>query len=62
MYRHFYELRLKKLMFIVFFTCCSYKPLIFQELPQEAKRFARTDKSWTKLMKRDFETRNVLQV
>ncbi|OWF37572.1 Dynein heavy chain 5, axonemal [Mizuhopecten yessoensis] len=32
-----------------------------KELPQEAKRFARTDKSWTKLMKRDFETRNVLQ-
>lgn len=33
-----------------------------QELPQEAKRFARIDKGWTKMMKRAFDTRNVLQV
>ncbi|XP_060567478.1 dynein axonemal heavy chain 5-like [Ruditapes philippinarum] len=32
-----------------------------RELPQEAKRFARIDKSWTKMMKRAFDTRNVLQ-
>ncbi|XP_052807484.1 dynein axonemal heavy chain 5-like isoform X7 [Mya arenaria] len=32
-----------------------------KELPQEAKRFARIDKSWTKMMKRAFDTRNVLQ-
>ncbi|KAJ8314952.1 hypothetical protein KUTeg_007102 [Tegillarca granosa] len=31
-----------------------------RELPQEAKRFARTDKSWTKMMKRAFDARNVL--
>ena len=34
---------------------------MFKELPQEAKRFARIDKSWTKMMKRAFDTRNVLQ-
>lgn len=32
-----------------------------RELPQEAKRFARIDKGWTKMMKRAFDTRNVLQ-
>ncbi len=34
----------------------------FQELPQEAKRFQRIDKGWTKMMKRAYDTRNVLQV
>ena len=34
----------------------------FQELPQEAKRYSRIDKGWTKMMKRAFDTRNVLQV
>ena len=38
---------------------CFY---IFQELPQEAKRFSRIDKGWTKMMKKAFDTRNVLQV
>ncbi|XP_071801693.1 uncharacterized protein [Asterias amurensis] len=32
-----------------------------KELPQEAKRFNRIDKSWTKIMKRAYDTRNVLQ-
>ena len=32
-----------------------------QELTQEAKRFARLDKGWTKMMKGHYETRNVLQ-
>ncbi|XP_077977225.1 dynein axonemal heavy chain 8-like isoform X3 [Glandiceps talaboti] len=32
-----------------------------KELPQEAKRFSRIDKSWTKIMKRAYDTRNVLQ-
>ncbi|XP_059166583.1 dynein axonemal heavy chain 8-like [Physella acuta] len=35
--------------------------LAVRELPQEAKRFARIDKGWTKMMKRAFDTRNVLQ-
>ncbi|XP_055954878.1 dynein axonemal heavy chain 8 [Patella vulgata] len=35
--------------------------LAVKELPQEAKRFARNDKTWTKMMKRAFDTRNVLQ-
>ena len=33
-----------------------------KDLPQEAKRFNRIDKSWTKIMKRAYDTRNVLQV
>ena len=33
-----------------------------KELPQEAKRFSRIDKGWTKMMKRAYDTRNVLQV
>ncbi|XP_070568705.1 dynein axonemal heavy chain 5-like isoform X4 [Ptychodera flava] len=32
-----------------------------KELPQEAKRFSRIDKSWIKIMKRAYDTRNVLQ-
>ncbi|XP_052089132.1 uncharacterized protein LOC127725852 isoform X10 [Mytilus californianus] len=32
-----------------------------RELPQEAKRFTRVDKTWMKLMKKAFDTRNVLQ-
>ncbi|KAL5009692.1 hypothetical protein ScPMuIL_011997 [Solemya velum] len=32
-----------------------------KELPQEAKRFVRIDKGWAKMMKRAFDTRNVLQ-
>ncbi|XP_022081686.1 dynein gamma chain, flagellar outer arm-like [Acanthaster planci] len=32
-----------------------------KDLPQEAKRFNRIDKSWTKIMKRAYDTRNVLQ-
>ncbi|XP_064629693.1 uncharacterized protein LOC135488785 isoform X2 [Lineus longissimus] len=32
-----------------------------KELPQEAKRFARIDKGWTKMMKRAYDSRNVLQ-
>ncbi|BFZ10052.1 hypothetical protein BsWGS_13093 [Bradybaena similaris] len=35
--------------------------LAIKELPQEAKRFSRIDKGWTKMMKRAFDTRNVLQ-
>ncbi|ESO89151.1 hypothetical protein LOTGIDRAFT_229063 [Lottia gigantea] len=35
--------------------------LAVKELPQEAKRFSRIDKGWTKMMKRAFDTRNVLQ-
>lgn len=33
-----------------------------QDLPQEYNRFARVDKSYMKMMKRAYETRNVLQV
>ena len=33
-----------------------------QELPQEYNRFARVDKSYMKMMKRAYETKNVLQV
>ena len=36
-------------------------PETAKELPQEAKRFARIDKGWTKMMKRAYDTRNVLQ-
>ncbi|XP_071954985.1 uncharacterized protein [Antedon mediterranea] len=36
-------------------------PKTAKELPQEAKRFNRIDKSWTKIMKRAYDTRNVLQ-
>ncbi|XP_033113255.1 dynein heavy chain 5, axonemal-like isoform X2 [Anneissia japonica] len=36
-------------------------PMTAKELPQEAKRFNRIDKSWTKIMKRAYDTRNVLQ-
>ena len=43
-------------------TLCDSQSLCVQELPQEAKRFARIDKGWTKMMKRAFDTRNVLQV
>ncbi|XP_066278010.1 uncharacterized protein [Branchiostoma lanceolatum] len=32
-----------------------------KELPQEAKRFIRIDKSWIKLMRKTYDTRNVLQ-
>ncbi|GFN75495.1 dynein beta chain, ciliary [Plakobranchus ocellatus] len=35
--------------------------LAVRELPQEAKRYSRIDKGWTKMMKRAFDTRNVLQ-
>lgn len=33
-----------------------------QDLPQEAKRFDRLDRSYVKMMKRAFDTKNVLQV
>ncbi|XP_071818739.1 dynein axonemal heavy chain 5-like isoform X4 [Apostichopus japonicus] len=36
-------------------------PRTAKELPQEAKRFSRLDRSWTKIMKRAYDTRNVLQ-
>ncbi|XP_074662754.1 uncharacterized protein LOC141915202 [Tubulanus polymorphus] len=36
-------------------------PTASKELPQEAKRFSRIDKGWTKMMKRAYDTRNVLQ-
>ncbi|CAH1799095.1 unnamed protein product [Owenia fusiformis] len=36
-------------------------PSTAKELPQEAKRYGRIDKGWTKLMKRMYDTRNVLQ-
>lgn len=35
---------------------------MFQDLPQEYNRFARVDKSYMKMMKRAYETKNVLQV
>ena len=34
----------------------------WQELPQEAKRFQRIDKGWIKMMKRAYDSKNVLQV
>ena len=50
------------LQFLPWSTLCDSQSLCVQELPQEAKRFARIDKGWTKMMKRAFDTRNVLQV
>ena len=47
------------LLFVVLFKHFFY---FHQELPQEAKRFTRIDKGWTKMMKRAYDTRNVLQV
>ena len=37
-------------------------PTTKKDLPQEAKRFASIDKTWTKLMKKSFEIKNVIQV
>jgi len=37
-------------------------PNAAKELPQEAKKFNRIDKGWVKMMKRAYDTRNVLQV
>lgn len=37
-------------------------PSTKSDLPQEAKRFASIDKTWTKLMKKSYEIKNVIQV
>ena len=37
-------------------------PTTKKDLPQEAKRFASIDRTWTKLMKKSYETKNVIQV
>ena len=36
-------------------------PTTKKDLPQEAKRFASIDKTWTKLMKKSYEVKNVIQ-
>ena len=37
-------------------------PTTKKDLPQEAKRFASIDKTWTKLMKKSYDIKNVIQV
>ena len=36
-------------------------PSTKKDLPQEAKRFATIDRAWTKLMKKSYETKNIIQ-